>query len=632
MSVAELDAQVDAGFIRRGLEQANLDAVRVALYQQTHDNEIAALPVAAQLAPQQRDLLIARVVAWLQENGTRTAMPEPELPELRRLMEMATGQPMSDLEFTARRDVPGFRPFPFAVDWEGEKVTIPEGFSVAIIGSGVAGIAAAMQCRLLGIPYVVLERQQRPGGTWQINRYPGVRVDTPSISYEYSFEDSYDWDEHFCKGASVRSYLQHITERYGIESNTRFGCEVNNATFDEARDVWVLEMDTSDGPGIVEANVVITAVGLFANAKLPSFEGMEAFRGRIVHTARWPDEDVELRGKRVAIVGNGSTGVQILKNIAEVAEQVYVVQRTPQWISPREGYGQPITPELAWVIAHFPGYRNWWRYMATAALFDIHELQITDPEWQAQGGHVNPRNDELRKFLTGYIHEQTGGRKDLIEKVTPDYAPFSRRPVVDNGWYQALTRDNVELVACGITRLTENGFVAENGEELEVDVIVAATGFEVVKYLWPTKYVGHEGQDLHETWESRDGPRAYLGMMMPGFPNMFMLHGPNAQLVTGGTPMPSWYVVWASYAARCVMEMLRQGKSRVDVKPEAFERYNARLDAESAKLVQMTKEGGMDKNYFVNAEHGRIQVNAPWLSHDFHRMCTEVEWDDLQLT
>jgi 4-hydroxyacetophenone monooxygenase len=621
----------DTAFLRRAVELADLNAVRVALYQHTRDADLETMPVAAKLDPGSRERLIEKAVAWLAANASPVMPPEPPLPMLRALMEMATGRKMDDLEFAARRDLPAFRPYPFAVEWEGEKPPIPDGFKVAIIGSGFSGIAAAVQCGLLGIPYVVIERQPEAGGTWTINRYPDVRVDTPSITYEFSFEKIYGWTEHFGRGAEVRGYLDHVSRKYGVHDNTRFDSDLKRATFDTARDVWTLEVETPSGLETLAANLIITASGIFANAKIPEFAGMGAFEGVIVHPSRWP-AGLDLRGKRVAIVGNGSTGVQILGAVAQEAERVFVVQRTPQWISPRDKYGQKLGPEISWLVANFPGYWNWWRYMATAALFDIHGLQVPDAEWQAQGGKVNRGNDALRDSLTQYIAKETGGRRDLIDRLTPDYAPFSRRPVVDNGWYRALTRDNVELVCDAIERLTPRGIVTADGTHRDVDILITATGFEVAKFLWPARYVGRDGRDLHAWWSGADGPRAYLGMMAPGFPNMFMLYGPNSQPLSGGTGLPQWYMVWASYAAQCIMRMLRDGKSRVELRQEAFARYNEALDRESECLIQLKPEGGVDKNYYVNQEHGRLQMNAPWQSPDFHRMCTIVDWDDLELS
>jgi 4-hydroxyacetophenone monooxygenase len=332
----------------------------------------------------------------------------------------------------------------------------------------------------------------------------------------------------------------------------------------------------------------------------------------------------------LAIIGNGSTGVQLLAPLSRHAEQVYVFQRTPQWISPRDRYGKSVEPEIHWLIENFPGYWNWSRYMAMAANFETHQYLVPDAEWQAGGGLVNPANDKMRENLTTYIHEQTGNRADLAAKLVPDYAPLSRRPVVDNGWYRALTSPNVELVTDGIARFTSKGIEAEDGTVYEVDAIVAATGYEVAKYLWPAQYTGRDALNLHEFW-SKDGPRAYLSMLVPGFPNMFTLYGPNSQPLSGGTSLPMWYVIWAAYSARCLVKMIETGHTRVEVDEEAFVTYNERLDAEAGKLLVLQAEGAPDKNYYVN-EFGRLQVNAPWYGPDYQRMCTEVDWDAVILS
>jgi 4-hydroxyacetophenone monooxygenase len=618
-------------FIRRAVEGADLNAVRVALYHNTGDAALAELPTAAKLDDAQRALLIDKAVAWLAENAGPGDLPEPPLPELRRLMNMVTGGEMGDLEFEARHQITGFRPYPFMAGWTGEKPAIPAGFKVAVIGSGFAGITTGVQLDLLGIPYEIYERRAEPGGVWSINRYPDVRVDTASITYEYLFERGHAWSEYFGRGPEVRAYLAEVSRKHGVWDKTRFNHDLKRATFDEARDLWVIELDTPDGRKVVEANVIISCSGLFATPHIPRFEGQDDFKGQIVHTALWPD-GLDLKGKRVATLGNGSTGVQMLGAIAREAAQVYCFQRTPQWVSPRDKYGQPMEPETVWLARNFPGYWNWWRYSATSNLFETHQIMLIDREWQAKGGLINPVNDAIRADLVEYIKRETGGRQDLIDKVTPDYAPMSRRPVVDNGWYRALTRDNVELVTDGIERLTAEGVQTTDGRVREVDVIVTATGFEVAKYLWPARYVGRDGADLHDTWDAADGARAYIGMMVPRFPNFYMLYGPNSQPLSGGPAQPVWFAIWAAYAAQGLVRMLEEGKSRIEVKPEAYERYNSELDEESKKLIQMTKEGGVDKNYYVNNEYGRLQVNAPWYSPFYHRLCSRVEWDDLELS
>ena len=623
--------RIDRSYIRRAIEAADLNAVRLALYQNTGDPDLAALPLAPQLDDDQREWLIEEAVSWLDQNASPRALPEPPDALLRRLMDMATGEEMGDLEFDARREQAAFKEYPFLTEWDGEAPRIPDGFNVAIIGGGFSGIVAAVQCERLGVPYVVLERQAELGGTWNINRYPDVRVDTISSTYELSFEKSYRWSEYFARGQEVRGYLEHVASKFGVRENTRFSHDLKRAVFDEDRDLWKLEVETPDGIRTIEAKVVVSATGLFANPKFIDFDGQEAYEGRIIHPARWP-QDLSLEGKRVAVIGNGSTGIQMVGTIAENAEQTYVFQRTPQWIMPRDKYGLPMEPEVHWLMDNFPGYWNWHRYMAGAPLFDTHALVTTDGDWQAQGGKVNPGSDALRADLTAYIEKETGGRQDLIDRLIPDYAPFSRRPVVDNGWYRALTRGDVELVTDPIARLTKTGIETQDGAIREVDVIITATGFEIVQYLHPARFIGRAGTDIHQTWEQADGPRAWLGMMVPRLPNFFMLYGPNSQPVSSGPSQATWFTIWSAFIGRCLKRMLTEDFSRIEVTQNAYDRYNEALDEEAAKLVAMTREGGIEKNYYVNNEHGRLQVNAPWYGPVFQRMFKKVDWNALELT
>ncbi len=623
-----MTAAVDSAFIRRSVELADLNAVRVALYAQTHDPEIAALPMALNLDDDQRELLISKAAAWLEENARPGMPPEPAEDELRTLMNLATQEEMGDLEFEARRDLAAFKDFPWVTDWNGPKPELPEGFKALVVGAGWSGLAMGLQLQRLGIPYTILDRQPEAGGTWSVNRYPDVRVDTISITYEFAFEKNYPWSEYFGRGAEVRSYLNHIAEKYGMKEHLLCGRNVVKATFDDERKVWVVEAETADGVETHEANILVNGVGAFTNPNYPDIEGIDSFEGPKVHPSRWP-ADFDYTGKRIAIIGNGSTGVQMLAPIAEAAEHVFVFQRTPQWISPRPKYGDPVEPEVRWLLDNFPGYWNWWRYMAIAALFQTHRFLVADEEWRAQGGHWNPLNDKMRDDLTLYIKAQTDGRQDLIDKLIPDYAPFSRRPVVDNGWYRSLTRDNVDLVTEKIVRFTPKGIETADGTVHEVDAVITATGFSVAKYLWPSEYTGKDGIALHDYW-SKDGPRAYLSMMVPHFPNMFMLYGPNSQPLSGGTGLPIWYQVWSAYIAQLVVKMVEEGKSEIEVKEQAYERYNEALDEEASSLLLLQEEGAPQKNYYIN-EFGRLQMNAPWYGPEFHRMCTNVDWDDIEI-
>jgi len=624
-----METTVDAAFIRRAVEASDLAALRAALYQASGDPELAALGPVAKLGPAERARLVERAAHLLETDLPRYTLRVPSDEELRRLMDLVLGVPTRDEHFAVRRGLLGFEKFPFLFDPGPAMPKIPDGFEVAIIGAGLAGIAMAVQLAKLGIPFVVYERRRDVGGVWSINRYPDIRVDTLSITYEYTFEDQHPWQEYFARGAEVRGYVESVARKYGVFERIRFEHDLERATFDEARSAWHLTLRRADGSRVERrVPVVVTASGLFSTPKLPDIPGIDAFEGTILHPTQWTS-DHDVRGKRVAVVGNGSTGVQLLAPVAAEATQVHVFQRTPQWISPRANYGRAVEPEVRWLLDHVPGYWNWCRYTSAIGLFTWHEdFLVPDPGWERQGGRITKKSDELRAILTGYIREQVGDRPDLIARLVPDYAPMLRRPVVDNGWYRALTRDNVELVDSGIARLTSRGIETVDGRHRDVDLIVFATGYDVVKYLWPAEYQGRDGRKLAEFWG--DDPRAYLGMLVPHFPNLFMLYGPNSQPVSGGISLPSWFQIWAAYVAQCLVAMFERGSASVSVTESAFAAFNERLDAEAAGMAFGADPGSAGKNYYLNA-HGRLQVNTPFETADLYALQKAPDFDDLEL-
>ena len=623
-----MSERVDAAYIRRAVEAADLAALRAALYQNTGDAELEKLGPVVDLSPEDQARLQDRCVQLI-ETGLESWKPRvPSDDEIRHIMDLVLGVPTIEEHFEIRKKMLAFEKFPFLQDPYEGMPQLPEGFSVAIIGAGPAGVAMSVQCDRLGIPYTLYERRDEIGGTWSINRYPDIRVDTLSITYEYTFEDQYPWSEYFARGAEVRSYIEQMAKRYGVVEHLRLQHDLQEARFDPEAGAWNLRFETPEGSLETSASVVVSAAGLFSNPKFPDIPGLGDFRGPVVHPTRWPD-DLDLAGKRVAVVGNGSTGVQLLAPVAEEAAQVHVFQRTAQWVSPRPNYRRKIEPEVRWLLDNVPGYWNWARYTSMINLFTWHEDFLTpDPEWEAKGGHLTEKTEELKQFLIGYIHEQIGDRPDLFEKLLPDHAPMVRRPVVDNEWYKALTRDNVELVTGEVTKVTPTGLETADGEHREVDVIVFATGYDVLKYVWPAQYQGVGGVNLNEFWE-QDSPRAYHGMMVPGFPNFFMLYGPNSQPVSGGISLPSWFQIWASYIAQCMLSMLERGGKSVVVTEKAFWDFNHKLDDEASGMSFTHDKNSVERNYYVN-DKGRLQVNTPFETADLWTMQKAPEFDELE--
>lgn len=624
----------DRKFVERAVADADVNVLRMALFQATRDPAIAAVRaerVAGMVADtvvfsdDDADLIRSKAVEYLMAGELADEDQTPSTEEITDLIRMAEARHLESDDLFMRRQILSFPAWPFQREWTGTKC-VPDGYSVAIIGAGFSGIAMGVQLARLDIPFTIYERRSEIGGVWSINTYPDVRVDTLSASYEYSFEKKYPWTEYFATQSEVRAYLDHVARKHGVYEHIVFDADVTSARFDDAAKTWTLTVAVAEqAPTTAVANVVVAASGLFATPRELPAPGAAEFSGQIVHTTEWNDS-IDYAGKHVAIIGNGSTGVQLLSKVASEAASVTVYQRTPQWISPRARYGEAISDELQWLFQTMPFYWNWNKYIAGFASNDLRELLIADEQWIADGGVVNKRNDAMREMLVGYISSQVKGREDLIEKLIPDYPPMTRRPVVDNQWYASLTRDNVELVTTPIERLTEGGVQTSDGAVRDADLVIAAVGFQTEKFLWPTEYVGANGVSLEDVWKVQ-GAQAHLGMTVPGFPNLFMLYGPNSQPVASGAGLPIWLETWCAYIAEGILAMLGNGYASMDIRREAFDHYNEQLHKEACRLIYLSQTSATRKNYYVN-QWGRLQVSAPWDGEEYFAMCVHPRLGD----
>ncbi|WP_329264635.1 NAD(P)/FAD-dependent oxidoreductase [Streptomyces sp. NBC_01478] len=627
---------LDKAFIDRALDDADLNALRLALFQATGDESLLELPLKT--VPMYGGALMQTVVAdeavaTLRARATEflTTKPadfteiKPTDPELRRMYEAFRNEELSDRSWAYRRDLAAFDDHPRLAQWTDAKPAIPEGFRVAVIGAGFGGIAAAVQLEHLGIPYTIYERRSELGGTWSINAYPDVRVDTTNFLYQFFFEKNYPWTEYFARAGEVREYLQHVAKKYGVFEHISFDSDVKEASFDADAGRWTIDAVIDGRPQTFTATAVVSAGGLFATPKRLEVPGIEDFRGEIVHTAECTGRE-QLDGRDVAIIGNGSTGVQMLSQVRSRARSVGVFQRTPQWISPRERYGEAIAPETRWLLDTMPYYWNWYCYSIATLRLGGQVLQEPDPEWQAAGGLVNRANDAYREGLTAYVKAKLGDRPDLWKKLVPTHAPMARRLIVDNNWYASLLEDNVELVTDTIERFTPTGIRTVDGKERSYDLVFTATGFVTQKYLWPTAYRGLDGETLEDRWRDPEGggPRAYLSLTVPGFPNLFIMYGPNSQNRSGSLIV--WMETWARYAAQGLVALIEGDHRYLTVRRDVFEDYNQRLDEAMLSLIWYDP-GSTDRNYYVN-EFGRQQVNVPWRLEEYHRLLERFDPDD----
>ena len=631
--------EVDEAFIRRALDDADLNALRMAVHQATGDTsllnlELDSIPMYGgalkQVIVAERDVEFVKQKAleFLLAKPADFAEAQPADPDLRRMYDAFRAETMDERTWRYRRDLAAFDEHPRLARWTAEKPDIPAGFEVAVVGAGFNGIAVGVQLKQLGIPFTIYERRSSMGGVWDINAYPDVRVDTTIFLYQFFFEKNYPWTEYFARADEVKGYLVHVAEKYGIAEHISYDSDVTAATFDADSGRWQVEVTVVGEKQHRAANAVVCASGLFANPKRLDVPGIEDFEGELVHTSECSgDEDLDC--KRVAIVGNGSTGVQMMSSVQRRAAELGLFQRTPQWISPRDRYGEPITPETRWLLDTMPFYWNWYCYSIATLRLDGQNLQETDAEWKAKGGLVNAGNDSYRASLEQYIRTKLPDRPDLWEKLTPSHAPMARRMIVDNDWYASLLEDNVELITDGIERFTPTGIRTVDGTEREYDLIFTATGFAVQKYLWPTTYRGLGGAKLEDRWTDPEGggPRAYLSLTVPDFPNMFIMYGPNSQNRAGSLFV--WIETWSRYIAEGLVTLIEGGHRYLSVREDVFEDYNKRLDEAMLSLIWYD-EGSRDKNYYVN-EFGRQQVNVPWRLEEYHELLERFDPGDYDI-
>jgi 4-hydroxyacetophenone monooxygenase len=579
------------------------------------DNTTGGLPEEVQ------DRIRAQALEALLEwyAGRPVALPRPSEDMLAHMLSVAMGEevppeygPMIADELRLAEVDGGGQPFP----------PVPPGVSVLVIGAGVSGLATAIKMEEAGIPYTVLERNDSVGGTWLVNRYPGCGVDTPSALYSFSFSN-HDWSRYFALRDELHDYLERLADDSGVRANIRFGTEVLSASYREATQTWEVTARSADGStSVLEASVLITAVGAFSRPRLPDIPGLDRFQGPCVHTARWPEE-LELAGKRVAVIGNGASAMQLVPAVAPEVASLTVFQRSPQWAAPFDLFHTQVAEPVRWLAREVPLYRLWYRLRAGWTFNDrIHATLQKDPDWPHPERAVNAVNDAHRRFFTRHIESELGDRTDLIPKVLPDYPPYGKRILLDNGWYQALTRENVELVTDRIAEVREDRVLTTTGDEYEVDVIVCATGFDVVRFLAPMDIRGRSGRSLREVWDD-DDPRAFLGITVPDFPNLFMIYGPNTQGGHGGSLIGT-AEAQVHYVLDLLARMFEQGIGALECRPEVYHAYSQRVDEAHEKMVWT--HPGMD-TYYRNSR-GRVVVNTPFRVLDYWNMTRAANLED----
>ncbi len=510
-----------------------------------------------------------------------------------------------------------------APSWKLSEEVAGSGFEVLVIGAGMSGIVMGYRLQQAGIPYVVVDKNPELGGTWYENTYPGCRVDVPNHLYSFSFEQRHDWPEHYSTQPVLLDYFQHTAKQLGVVDHVRLSTEVLSATFDENGGMWRVTVRSSEGrEEQIVVRAIVSAVGQLNRPAYPDIPGRETFTGPAFHSAGWR-RDVDLAGKRVAVIGTGASAVQFAPAIADEAGELLVFQRTATWLAPTPDYRQPVSEATQWLLRTLPSYAEWYRFwLFWKNAESMLPLVTADPSYDDGGRAVSPFNAGLRMMLEAHLQEHLAGHPGLMEKLTPGYAPGAKRIVRDDGtWPRLFLRDNVHLVTSGIEEMTPSGIRTADGVGHEVDVVIYGTGFQASDFLAPMGIYGRDGVEIHDRWSG--DARAYLGVTVPGYPNLFCLYGPNTNIVINGSII-YFSECGASYVLECLRALAESGNSCMEVRPEVHDRYNAWIDEGNARMAW----GASNVPSWYKNSLGRVSQNWPYSLLEYWRCTREVHVED----
>ena len=473
--------------------------------------------------------------------------------------------------------------------------------SVVIIGAGFGGVGMAIRLKQAGIDdVVVLERASGPGGVWQANRYPGAACDVESHLYSFSFATNFDWAGALGTREEILAYFNHCIDHFGIADRIRYNQDVRTAAYDEASGLWSVALACGE---VITARAVVSACGLFNTPSIPEFQGAESFAGAAFHSAEWK-ADFDPRGRRIAVIGTGCSAAQFVPAIVDDAQTITVFQRTPAFINPRGP--RPFTPLQRWAFRTFPALRKIDRYRIYSDLEKKFALQL-NPEAQAK------RLEASRAFVAREIQDP-----EKRAKLLPTTQAGCKRNVNSSLFVKVLNRDDVHVVTEPIRRIHPQGVETADGRIHEVDAIIYGTGFTASDYLSTVDFRGVDGQSLHEAW--RDGAEAYLGISVSGFPNLFLIYGPNTN-----SPGSIVFMIECQiqYIVQAIGMILRESIRRFEVQAAVQAIYNAGLQ----QTLRSTSWASGCTSYFMN-KAGRIVTQFPGKASRYAALTRRLKTQD----
>ena len=625
-------AEVNRTLLKDGIANANIPALLMVLYQMTgeatwlqepfapgrspglDDNDSGQLPDEVQT--QIRTAAEEAIEAWLA--GRPLAIERPTNLRLAEMLSVAMTEHVPEEYGDIVAAGMGYDLEPTA------DAAIAADKTAIVIGGGVSGICAGIELGKLGIDYTLFEKNEDFGGTWFENRYPGCGVDTPSLTYTFSCRPN-DWSMYFPLRDEIEGYLLDTAREFGLYDKACFRTHVEEARWNTATDQWDVTITTPDGKRETHsADYLFSAVGILNIPKFPQIDGLDEFAGEVYHTSRWPAE-ADLSGKRVAVIGNGASGMQVAPAIADEVSRMTIFARSKQWAAPFPQFRKKVPEGVRYLMQVVPLYRAWLEQRLSWTFNDrVHGTLFRDPEWEHPERAVNEINDAHRRVFTRYVEEQLQDRPELIERVLPEYPPFAKRMLLDNGWFRTIKKPHVDLIPEHLAKVEGNTLSTSSGETVEADVIILATGFQTTNVLGSYDIVGREGQLLRDHW-GEDNASAYLGTLVPGFPNFFILLGPNVGSGHGGSMIRN-IENQMHFAGQVVQCAEAQEASTVEVKETAYTDYSRRIDDAHDRLV-WTHPG--TENWYRNSQ-GRVVAITPWRNDAFWRMTRSPDEADLQ--
>jgi len=541
----------------------------------------------------------------------------PSNEELNEMMNFIVGEEVSsdyvpmmlgDLNITTHTSKPNF-------------LATKSNLEVLIIGAGMSGILAAIKLAEIGIKYKIYEKNNDLGGTWYENQYPGSRVDIANHFYSYSFEENHQWSEHFSRQPELLDYFKKCFHKYDIQKNTYFETQVTDMKFDELNQEWSVNSICHGEKKTESISIVISCVGQLNQPKVPEINGLKKFQGNMFHSSQWPNFDV-ISGKKVAVVGTGASAFQIVPSIAKSCKELTIFQRSPPWMFPNPQYHEEVDDGKKWLLKNLPFYSRWYRFLLFYPGSDqLLDSLFIDPAWKVRSDSINQKNDAMRELFTAAMLGQISDQS-LVDKVIPDYPPFGKRMLQDNGaWLQALHLPNVTLLSEGVECISSKGVVS-SGKELEFDTIIFATGFRAQDFFSPINIDGGSGS-YDKIYG--DSPRSYLGITFSSMPNFFAMYGPGTNLAHAGS------IIFNSecqinYICSAIKYMLSNNFKVIRVKPEIEKQYQDRFDKRHEKMVWQHSKVS---SWYQNSK-GKVVTTSPWRLVEYWNWTNKFNQDDYE--